>query len=116
MLVTVIGIAPCLRRSCCANCSGVVRTLFGLSLGMFGYTQGKSEQSPNKVEIKPSPGPAQSRTCGNAGVTGRELHRDSLEVVWELSGDSRAAESLQSTSRALSDNIQSTSLQLPYNP
>jgi hypothetical protein len=62
MLVIVVGIAPRLRRSCYANCSGVVRNLFGLSPGMFGCTQGKCEQSPNKVEIKPSSGPAQSRT------------------------------------------------------
>jgi hypothetical protein len=38
-----------LYRECCGFCVGVVRTLFGLSLGMFGCTQEKSEESPNKV-------------------------------------------------------------------
>jgi hypothetical protein len=45
-------IFPVLYRECCGFCVGVVRTLFGLSPGMFGCTQEKSEQSPNKVNSK----------------------------------------------------------------
>src|SRR5262245_33812879 len=42
-------------------CSDVVRTLFGSSLGMFGCTQEKSEQSPNKVRINTGTRPDRCR-------------------------------------------------------
>ena len=47
-----------LYRVGAAHCSGVVWTLFGPSLGMFGCTQEKCEQSPNNVNSNTSKNPA----------------------------------------------------------
>ena len=43
------GIEPVSGGYCTGRCSDVVRTLFGSSGGMFGCTQEKCEESPNKV-------------------------------------------------------------------
>lgn len=43
------GIVPVSGGYCAGHCSNVVRMLFGSSGGMFGCTQEKCEESPNKV-------------------------------------------------------------------
>ena len=55
------GIVPVLRGYCTGRCSNVVRMLFGCSGGMFGCTQEKCEQSPNKVSSNTGTRPDQYR-------------------------------------------------------
>ena len=55
------GIVPVSGGYCTGRCSNVVRMLFGCSGGMFGCTQEKCEQSPNKVSSNTGTRPDQYR-------------------------------------------------------
>ena len=55
------GIVPVSGGYCAGRCSNVVRKLFGCSGGMFGCTQEKCEESPNKVISKTGTRPDRHR-------------------------------------------------------
>jgi hypothetical protein len=66
----MFGMAPVLCRVCAHLCVQVVRTLFGLSPGMFGCTQAKSEQHPNKVNSNRGTNPVWTGINGIGGWLG----------------------------------------------